>query len=195
MLLPRLRVRRFVVRSITIVSADDGTPFDSAGFHLTLPSGWTEKPSLEQLAADGFRKSDPDDPMQAFVWADAQGTEFLLVQVMSSHAQIPAGQFRSNLEAMQKAIPQGMGVASSVQPTITDDGAVMTGTFESASKNTDTLAISQGLVDATRHLRAFSVMCMMPSPVAQSTRADCRALLASFQITLDRTTFLPLESQ
>ena len=182
----------FLAGSFTIVSADEGKPFEEAGFHLMLPGGWIEKPNLEQLAVNGFRKGDPDDPVQAFAWANPQNTEFLLVQVLSSSAQIPAGQFRSNLEAMHKAIPRGMG-ASAVTPSITDDGAVMTSTFESVGKDVDTLAQSEGLVDNTRHLRAFSVMCMMASPVADGARADCRALLASFKITLDRATFLPLE--
>lgn len=178
--------------SFAIASADGGTPFESAGFHLMLPGGWTEKPNLEQLAVKGFQKADPGDPVQAFAWANPQSTEFLLVQALSSSAQIPAGEFRSNLEALNKAIPAGMG-ASTVTPAITDDGLVMTSTFESVGKNVDTLAQSEGLVDNTRHLRAYSVMCMMVTPVTDSARADCRALLASFAITLDRATFLPLE--
>lgn len=184
----------FLIGSLAAVSADEGTPVDQAGFHVLLPAGWTEQPNLEQMAVEGFHKGDPGDPIQAFAWANSADTEFLLIQVTTSTQQIAQGQFRTNLQAMHGAIPVAMGY-SSIKPSLTDDGTIMTGTFEGASPKIDTLAMTDGMIDSGRHLRAFSVMCMMVAPVTEGARTDCRALFDSFAVTLDRTTLLPLEAK
>ena len=184
----------FLALSGTAVYAADATPFDQAGFHLVLPAGWTEQPNLEQTAVDGFHKGDPGDAVQAFAWASAARNVFLLVQVTTSSQPVPAGTFRTNLEAMNKAIPPAMGL-SSIAPALSDDGTVMTGTFEGADDKIDTLAMTQGMVDKQRHVHAYSVMCMMVEPPAASAQTACHALLGSFQLTLDKTTLLPLEAK
>jgi len=178
----------------TAAYAADTTPFDHAGFHLVLPAGYTEQPNLEQTAVDGFHKGDPGDTVQAFAWSSAARNVFFLVQVTTSSQAVPAGTFRTNLEAMNKAIPPAMGLAS-VAPALSDDGTVMTGTFEGASDKVDTLAMTQGMVDKDRHVHAYSLMCMMVEPPAPSAQADCHALLGSFQLTLDKSTLLPLEAK
>ena len=184
----------FIALTGTGVYAADATPVDQAGFHLVLPAGWTEQPNLEQTAVDGFHKGDPGDAVQAFAWASAARNVFVLVQVTTSSQPVPAGTFRTNLEAMNKAIPPAMGLAK-VTPALSDDGTVMIGTFEGASDKVDTLAMTQGMVDKDRHVHAYSVMCMMVEPPAPSAQADCHALLGSFQLTLDKTTLLPLEAK
>lgn len=183
----------FLVGSFAAASADGSTPFEQAGVHLMLPSGWAEMPRLEVLSVDGFHKGDPTDPVQAFAWANPQRSVFVLVQVTSTVAQVPENAFRSNLTAMQEAIPASMGLTSLVRSSVTDDGTVMTGSIEGQMNALHVVMTNEGMVDSGRHLRAFSVMCLLREPVSDGARAACASVQHSFKVTLDRQTFLPLE--
>lgn len=163
-------------------------------FSIAVPDGWTESAALEKAAVDGFHKGDPDDPIQAFAWSNPKSNIILLVQSTTSAGQLDQGTFRTNLVAMHKAIPKSMGLTGA-HASVSDDGHVMTGNLEGDLGTAHVLMTNEGMIDSGRHLRAYSVMCMMLSPVSDSARADCHALLSSFKVTLDPSTFLPLEPQ
>lgn len=163
-----------------------------SGFSIAVPGSWTEQPTLEKTAVEGFRKGDPDDPVQAFAWSNPKSNVFVLVQATTSSGQIVQGTFRTNLVAMHQAIPKSMGLTDA-QTSISDDGRVMTGNIEGNLGTAHVVMTNEGMIDATRHVRAYSVMCMMLSPVSSDARADCSALLSSFKVTLDPSALLPLE--
>jgi hypothetical protein len=78
-----------------------------------------------------------------------------------------------------------------------DDGTVVTGNAEGDYGQTHMhlVMINQAMVDSTRHLRGYSVVCAMRQPLTDSARSTCAGLLNSFKITLDPSTLLPLEAK
>jgi hypothetical protein len=175
------------------LSQDAKSP-TTAGFSVSIPSSWTERPNFETLAVQGFKKSDPDDTDLAFAWGNPENTAFVLVQATTSKAAVKAGTFRTELTSFHNAIRDTTTSASTTTWSLTDDGTTMTSKQEGdMQQSLHVVGLNEGVVDSARHLRGFSAMCILPKPVATSARSACDSILASFKITLDAGTLLPLE--
>lgn len=180
--------------ALSVARASDAT--DQAGFTIALPDGWAEQPSVEQATLGGFKKADPDDSDVAFAWSDPANAIIVIVQAMTSSAQIKTGTYRANSEALLKSIAQSMDMTG-IHSTISDDGTVVTGNADGdyAALKMHLVMINQAMVDSTRHMRGYSTVCAMRQPVTDSARSTCAALLNSFKVTLDPSTLLPLEAK
>ena len=169
---------------------------DQAGFTIAIPDGWTEQPSVEQATLGGFQRSDPDDSDLAFAWSNSDNSIVVIVQAMTSSAQIKAGAYRANSEALVKSIAQGMDLTG-IHSSLSDDGTVVTGNADgdyTASKM-HLVMTNQAMVDSTRHMRGYSAVCAMRQPVTDGASSTCATLLNSFKVTLDPSMLLPLEAK
>lgn len=169
---------------------------DEAGFTIGIPGDWTEQPAVEKATVGGFQKADPDDSDVAFAWSDSGNDIIVIVQAMTSTAQIKAGAYRANSEALVNSIAQSVGL-SGAHSTVSDDGTVVTGNTDGdyTASNMHLVMMNQAMIDSTRHMRGYSAVCAMRQPITDSARSTCASLLSSFKVTLDPSTFLPLEAK
>jgi hypothetical protein len=167
----------------------------TAGFSVTIPSTWTERPNFESLAVQGFKKADPNDTDLAFAWGNPDNTAFVLIQATTSTALVRDGTFRTELTSFHTAIRDTTTAASTTTWDLSDDGTTMTSKQEGDMQTSlHVVGLNEGAIDSGRHLRGFSAMCILPKPVGAAARSACDSILASFKITLDASTLLPLEA-